>query len=56
MSDANVAIGKLRHIEDLWEKLKAVKSNTPDYAALIKQIGLLSMEYQTLAEAAKKPE
>ncbi len=56
MSDANVAIGKLRHIEDLWEKLKAVKSSTPEYTALIKQIGVLSIEYQKLAEAVEKPE
>jgi hypothetical protein len=56
VSEANVAIDKLQHIEELWEKLKAVKHNTPEYAALIKQIGVLSMEYQHLAEAARKPE
>ena len=55
MSEASVAIDKLRHIEELWEKLKPVKPNTPEYASLIKQIGALSMEYQRLAEAAKKP-
>jgi hypothetical protein len=56
VSDANVVIDKLRHIEELWEKLKAVKTNTPEYAVLIKQIGVLSIEYQQLAEVAKKPE
>jgi hypothetical protein len=55
VSEASVAIDKLRHIEELWEKLKPVKPNTPEYASLIKQIGALSMEYQRLAEAAKKP-
>lgn len=56
MSEANVAIDKLRRIEDLWEKLKPVKPNTPEYAALIKQIGVLSIEYQQLAEVARKPQ
>jgi hypothetical protein len=56
VSEANVAIDKLQHIEELWEKLKAVKHNTPEYSALIKRIGALSMEYQHLAEAVKKPE
>ncbi|HEY4837293.1 MAG TPA: hypothetical protein VIH72_01720 [Candidatus Acidoferrales bacterium] len=55
MSESSVAIDKLQHIEKLWEKLKPVKPNTPEYAVLIKQIGVLSMEYQRLAEAAKKP-
>ncbi len=56
MSEANLAIDKLRNIEALWEKLKAVKTNTPEYVALTKQIGVLSMEYQKIAEAAKKPQ
>jgi hypothetical protein len=55
VSEATVAIEKLRHIEELWEKLKAVKPKNPEYATLVKQIGTLSTEYQHLAEAAKKP-
>jgi hypothetical protein len=54
VSEATVAIDKLRHIEELWEKLKAVKPSTSEYAGLVKQIGALSTEYQRLAEAAKK--
>jgi hypothetical protein len=53
VSEASIAIDKLRHIEELWEKLKAVKPNTVPYSALIQQIGVLSKEYQHLAEAAK---
>jgi hypothetical protein len=56
VSEANVAIDKLRHIEELWERLKAAKPKTPEYAVLMSQIGVLSMEYQRLAEAAKKPD
>jgi hypothetical protein len=55
MTEASMAIEKLRRIEELWEKLKGVKHNTPEYAALIKQIGVLSVEYQDLVEAARKP-
>ena len=53
MSDASVAIDKLRCIEELWEKLKGIKTNTPEYTTLVKQIGALSIEYQKLVEAAK---
>jgi hypothetical protein len=56
MKDVTIAIEKLRHIEELWEKLKEAKSNTPEYRALVKEIGVLSMEYQTLVEAAKNPQ
>jgi hypothetical protein len=56
VSEASVAIDKLRHIEELWEELKPIKPHTPEYGALVKQIGVLSMQYQKLAEAAKKPE
>jgi hypothetical protein len=55
MSDANIAIDRLCRIEELWEKLKGIKTNTPEYATLVKQIGVLSMEYQKLVEAVKEP-
>jgi hypothetical protein len=35
MSESSIAIDKLEHIEELWEKLKGAKANTPEYAALI---------------------
>ena len=55
MTEARVAIEKLRRIEELWEKLKGFKTNMPEYKALITEIGALSIEYQKLVEAAKKP-
>jgi hypothetical protein len=56
MNNASLAIEKLRRIEELWEQLKGTKTNTLEYRAIVKEIGVLSMEYQELAEAAKKPE
>ena len=53
MSEANIAINKLRRIEESWEKLKGFKTNTPEYRALIKEISVLSTEYQALIESAK---
>lgn len=52
MTEASIAIDKLRRIEELWEKLKGAKTNTLEYKALIKEIGALSIEYQKLVEAA----
>ena len=52
MSEAGAAIDKLRRIEELWEKLKGAKTNTPEYKALIKEIGASSIEYQKLVDAA----
>jgi hypothetical protein len=56
MNNASMAIEKLRRIEELWEQLRMTKTNTPRYRTIVKQIGVLSMEYHELAEAAKKPE
>lgn len=53
MSETNVAISKLRLIEESWEKLKGFKPNTPEYRALINEIAALSMEYQRLVESVK---
>ena len=54
MIESSVAIVKLRNIEELWEKLKGSKTNTPEYTTLITRIGTLSNEYQTLVELARK--
>jgi len=56
VSEANIAINKLRSIEASWEKLKGFKTNTPEYRALVKEIAVLSTEYQALIEAAKNQE
>jgi hypothetical protein len=53
VSESSIAITKLRRIEESWEKLKGFKTNTPEYRALIKEIGVLSLEYQTLVDATK---
>ena len=54
MTDEVVAIDKLRRIEDLWEQLKVAKTSTAEYETLIKEIRVLSTEYQKLVEAVKK--
>jgi len=56
MNESIIAIEKLRRIEELWEKLKGIKTNAPEYAPVIKRIAALSAEYQKLLEAAKAPE
>jgi hypothetical protein len=53
VTEATIAIEKLRRIEESWEKLKAFKVSTPEYRALIRQIAVLSKEYQTIVESAK---
>ena len=53
---ASEAIEKLTHIEQLWEQLRGAKTNTPEYKRLVNEIGVLSMEYQKLAEEGKKLE
>jgi hypothetical protein len=53
---ANEAIEKLTQIEHLWEQLRSTRSHTPEYKKLVKEIGVLSMEYQKLVEAGKKLE
>jgi len=53
---ANEAIEKLTRIEQLWEQLKSTRTNAPEYKRLVNEIGVLSMEYQKLAEAGRKLE
>lgn len=53
MSDASIAIDKLKRIEESWEKLKGIKTNAPEYSPMIEQIAVLSADYQKLVEAAK---
>jgi hypothetical protein len=53
---ANEAIEKLARIERLWEQLRTTKTDTPEYKRLVNEIGVLSMEYQKLAEAGRKLE
>jgi regulator of sigma D len=53
---ANEAIEKLTRIEQLWKQLRSTTANTLEYKMLVKEIGVLSMEYQDLTEAARKLE
>jgi hypothetical protein len=53
---ANEAIEKLTRIEQLWKQLKSTKTDTLEYRSIVKEIGVLSMEYQKLAEAGRKLE
>lgn len=45
MNAVELAADKLRHINQLWEKLRGTKTDTPEYKRLINEIGVLSMEY-----------
>jgi hypothetical protein len=53
---ANEAIEKLARIEQLWEQLRSARTNTPECKRLVNEIGVLSIEYQKLAEAGRKLE
>jgi hypothetical protein len=53
---ASEAIEKLTRIEKLWEQLRSTRANTPEYKRLVNEIGVLSLEYQKLAEAGRKLE
>jgi hypothetical protein len=56
MSDSSIAIEKLQRIEELWEKLKGIRTSAPEYEPLVQQIAALSAEYQKHLEAARTPE
>ena len=47
-------LDKLASIQKLWIELRAIKMDTPEYKTIIKQIGVLSAEYQALVDEATK--
>jgi hypothetical protein len=55
MNIATIVIDKRRRIEDLWEKLRSAKTNTPEYKAIVNEIGVLAMEYHQLIDLGKQP-
>jgi hypothetical protein len=55
MNDTSVAIAKLQRIQELWRELGRTKSNSPAFETLMKEIRVLSTEYQKIVDAAKKP-
>lgn len=46
---------RLEHILQLWKKLELTKPDTTEYDALMKQIRIVSDEYNKLIDAPKKP-
>jgi hypothetical protein len=55
MGAVTSAADKLRRINQLWEKLRATKTDTPEYKRLINEIGVLSMEYHQVVELTGQP-
>ena len=56
MNEANLAVQKLQRIQQLWIELGRTKLDTHEYSRLMKEIRVLSAEYQLLVDAPKKPE
>jgi hypothetical protein len=50
MNNPDLAADKLRRIENLWEKLRRTRTDTPEYKSLVNEIGSLSMEYHQLVD------
>jgi hypothetical protein len=55
MTALAVATDKLRRINQLWEKLRETKTDSPEYKRLINEIGVLSMEYHQIAGPSGLP-
>jgi hypothetical protein len=55
MSKTEVAVDKLKRIQELWLELGRMKMNTPEYEILMEKIRVLSAEYQGLVDVFKKP-
>ena len=55
MNQADAVLEKLQGIQRLWNEIQRTKPNTPEYETLMKQIRILSAEYQALVDAIKKP-
>jgi hypothetical protein len=56
VDDTTPAIVKLQCIQQLWVELGRTKLNSAEYQGIIKEIRLLSAEYQLLANAPQKGE
>jgi len=55
MNQATLVIDKRRRIEQQWKKLRGTKIGTPEYEAIVNEIGNLSMEYHQLIEIGRHP-
>jgi hypothetical protein len=56
MNDTNPAVVKLQCIQQPWVGLGRTKLNSAGYQRIIKEIRLLSAQYQLLADAPQKGE
>jgi hypothetical protein len=54
MNYATAVIDKRRRIEVLWEKLRGTKTDTPEYNAIVNEIGVLAIEYHGLIDLEQK--
>jgi hypothetical protein len=45
---------RLQRIQQLWKEIQRAKPNTPEYETLMKQIRVLSAEYQALVTRLKQ--
>jgi hypothetical protein len=54
MNAVAIVIDKRRRIERLWAELRSLKTGTPEYKALINEIGVLAMEYHQVAVVPDK--
>ena len=54
MNEADLAVDKLKRIQQLWVELGRTELNSPEYSTVIEKIRLLSSEYQALVDATKK--
>lgn len=55
MNEHRIAVEHLERIQKLWVELERTRPNTPEYQTLIKEIRVLSTEYQALVDAHQNP-
>ena len=56
MNEPDGVLAKLQRIQQLWIELGRTKLKTPEYERLIDAIRVLSVEYQGIVDASKKPQ
>jgi hypothetical protein len=56
MNDANVAVDKLKRIQQLWAELGRTGLNSTEYDDIMKKIRAISADYQSLIDALQQGE
>jgi hypothetical protein len=51
----NLIVDKLERIKQLWKELERTHPDTYEHRALMRQIRILSKEYQVLVEKSERP-